>query len=323
MRIVGEVRVKAPGDMLRAQLAGARTARGRWLAAQALSRVDDPSTIAALAGVIGDDRAFWGLRAECASALARIRGRASFDALKDLRQTAHPKVRRAVVDALGHFRSTEAMELVKVPALRDESYLVEAEAARALGRTRQSGAFDVLVDLLGRPSWFDVVRVGAIDGLAALRDDRAMPHLGARVRYGQPQRVRRAAVMSLPKLAGDRRTRETLEMLLDDPDPILRIDVVRALGELADTKARPALRERLEVDLDARVRRRIREVLRDLAEPRRAAEAVREDLEKLQGEHADLKVRLAKIEARFANDVAAAPAKKSVKKSAPARRKKA
>jgi aminopeptidase N len=323
MRIVGEVRVKAPGDMLRAQLAGAKTARGRWLAAQALSRVDDPPTIAALAGVIGDDRAFWGLRAECASALARIRGRASFDALKDLRQTAHPKVRRAVVDALGHFRSTEAMEFVKVPALRDESYLVEAEAARALGRTRQSGAFDVLVDLLGRPSWFDVVRVGAIDGLAALRDDRAMPHLGARVRYGQPQRVRRAAVMSLPKLAGDRRTRETLEMLLDDPDPILRIDVVRALGELADTKARPALRERLEVDLDARVRRRIREVLRDLAEPRRAAEAVREDLEKLQGEHADLKVRLAKIEARFANDVAAAPAKKSVKKSAPARRKKA
>ena len=48
------------------------------------------------------------------------------------------------------------------------------------------------------------------------------------------------------------------------PIPILRIDVVRALGELGDTKARPALRERLEVDLDARVRRRIREVLRDL-----------------------------------------------------------
>jgi aminopeptidase N len=336
MRIVGEVRVKAPGDMLRAQLVGAPTARGRWLAAQALSRVDDPLTIAALAAVIGDDKAFWGLRAECASALGRIRGRASFEALKGERSAAHPKVRRAVVEALGHFRSSEAMELVKVPALRDESYLVEAEAARALGRTRQTAALDVLVDLLGRPSWFDVVRVGAIDGLAALRDDRALPHLGARVRYGQPQRVRRAAIMSLPKLAGDRRTREALETLLDDPDPILRIDVVRALGELADTKARPALRERLEVDLDARVRRRIREVLRDLAEPRRAAEAVREDLEKLQGEHADLKVRLAKIEARFANDVAdpkagpaAAPKKApkeggatASKKKPPARRKK-
>src|SRR6185312_12130818 len=42
MRIVGEVRPKLPGDMLRAQLATAPTARGRWLAAQALSRIDDP-----------------------------------------------------------------------------------------------------------------------------------------------------------------------------------------------------------------------------------------------------------------------------------------
>ncbi len=319
MRVVGEVRVKAPSDMLRSQLVGAPTARGRWLAAQALARVDDPPTIAALAGVLGDAGAFWGLRAECAAALARIRGRDSLEALKAARQTVHPKVRRAVVEALGHFRSTEAVELLKPTALRDESYLVEAEAARALGRTRQPAVLDVLVDLLERTSWFDVVRAGAIDGLAALRDERALPHLSARVRYGQPQRVRRASIMSLPKLAGDRRTREMIELLLDDPDPILRIDVVRALGEMGDTKARPALRERLEVDLDARVRRRIREVLRDLAEPRRATEAVREDLEKLQVEHAELKVRLAKIEARFVDDVVAPPVKKA--KKAKTRRK--
>jgi aminopeptidase N len=132
------------------------------------------------------------------------------------------------------------------------------------------------------------------------------------VRYGQPQRARRAAIMSLPKLAADRRTRETLELLLDDPDPILRIDVVRALGEMGDTKARPALRERLEVDLDARVRRRIREILRDLAEPRRATDAVRDDLDKLQGEHADLKARLAKLEARLTDAPNGAGAAKAV-----------
>jgi aminopeptidase N len=302
MRVVGEVRVKVPGDMLRAQLEKAPTARGRWLGAMALSRVDDPPTLQALARVLSDETQFWGVRAECAAALARLRGRAAFDVLKSVKSgvtLGHPKVRRAVVEALGHFRSTEAMELIKPNALRDESYLVEAEAAKALGKTRQSAALESLVDLLERPSWFEVVRAGAIDGLAALRDDRALPHLLARVRYGHPQRARRAAILALPKLAGDRRTRETLELLLDDTDPILRIDVVRALGELADTKARPALRERLEVDLDARVRRRIREILRDLSEPRRATDAVRDDLEKLQTEHADLKVRLAKLEARF------------------------
>jgi aminopeptidase N len=166
-----------------------------------------------------------------------------------------------------------------------------------MGRTRQVAAFEVLIDLLERPSWHDVIRAGAIDGLAALRDDRAVPHLAARVRYGYPQRARRAAILALPKLGADRKTRETLEQLLDDGDPVLRIDAVRALGELGDGKARGALRERLDTDLDARVRRRIREVVRDLGEPRRAADSLREDLDRLQGEYQDMKTRLAKLEA--------------------------
>jgi aminopeptidase N len=299
MRVVGEIRVKAPVDMLWSQLASAPTARGRWLAAQALARFDDPRTVAALAGALEDHGAFWGTRAECASALGKIGGTAAFGALRAAAAVAHPKVRRAVADALGTFRTAEAIEALKPLALRDQSYLVEAEAARALGRTRQPAAFDTLVDLLERPSWFDVVRVGAIDGLGALRDERAVAHLGARVRYGHSSRVRRASILSLPKIASDRRTREMLEQLLEDADPLLRVDVVRALGELGDAKARPALRERIEVDLDARVRRRIREVLRDLAEPRRATDALREELEKVRSEHAELKTRLAKIEARF------------------------
>ncbi len=188
---------------------------------------------------------------------------------------------------------------------------MEGEAARALGRTRQAAAFDTLVDLLERSSWFDVVRAGAIDGLAALRDERALPHLSARTRYGHPTRARRAAIMALPKLASDRKTRESLEALLDDADPVLRIDVVRALGEIGDGKARPALRDRLDVDLDARVRRRIREVVRDIGEPRRMADGLREELDRLQGEHQELKVRLAKLEAQLGP---AAPADKVAKK---------
>jgi aminopeptidase N len=307
MRIVGEVRSKMPGDMLREQLARAPTARGRWLAARALGRADDPSTIDTLSRTLASEQEFWGVRAECAAMLGKIHARECFEALEKARLTSHPKVRRAVVEALGSFRTTESMEAIKPHALRDDSYLVEGEAARALGRTRQSAAFDVLVDLLERPSWFDVVRTGAIDGLAALRDDRALPHLNAGVRYGHPTRVRRAAAIALPKLAADRKARETLEQLLDDGDPLLRIDVVRALGELGDSKARPALRDRLEMDNDARVRRRIREVMRELAEPRRASEPLRDELEKLQSEHGELKARLAKLETRFADSGGAIP----------------
>jgi aminopeptidase N len=296
-RIVGELRIKGPGDMLREQLARAPTARGRWLAAQALARSDDAPTIEALRRVLADEKAFWATRAECASALGKIRAAECFEALVAAVKTAHPKVRRAVVDALGSFRTPAAFEALAPLALRDASYLVEAEAARAIGRTRQSGAFDVLVEALGRPSWFEVVRAGAIDGLAALRDDRATTYLVDRTRYGSPPRTRRAAVLGLPKLASDARTRETLEHLLDDVDPLLRLDVARALGDFGDPKSRGALRERLDSDLDPRVKRRLRETLRDLAEPKRPADVLREEIDRLQTEQTDLKSRLAKLEA--------------------------
>jgi aminopeptidase N len=87
--------------MLREQLAKAPTARGRWLAAQAMAKQDDPLTLAALGRALADEREFWGVRVECASALGKIRAREGFEALKNARETAHPKVRRAVARRSG------------------------------------------------------------------------------------------------------------------------------------------------------------------------------------------------------------------------------
>jgi len=315
MRILGDLTVKAPADMLRAQLEHAPTARGRWLAAQALSKSDDPVTIEALARRIGDEAEFWGVRADCAEALGSIRAREAFDALQAAIGVAHPKVRRAVVSALGRFRTPAAAAALTPRALRDESYLVESEAARALGRTRQTSAFETLLDLLDRRSWAEVVAAGAVDGLAALRDDRALPHLFARTRYGHPSRVRRAATLAIPKLSTDRRAREHLEELLDDADPILRIDVVRALSDLADARSRSALRSRAEIDLDPRVRRRIREVVRDLGGERKQTDQLKEDVERLQNELVEARARLSKLEAKGASPAKAAPRKSSAEKS--------
>jgi aminopeptidase N len=223
--------------------------------------------------------------------------REAFDVLVKARDVPHPKVRRAVVDAIGGYRTTAAVEALKPKALRDESYLVEAEAARALGKTRQSLAYDVLLDVIDRGSRAEVIASGAIDGLAGLREDRALPHLYARTRYGHPSRVRRAAALAIPKITTDRRAREHLEELLDDVDPILRLDVVRALADLGDARSRAALRARAEVELDARVRRRIREAVRDLGD-RKQHEDLKDAVERLENEQKELRARLGKLEAR-------------------------
>ena len=300
MRVAGDVQLKVPNDMLREQLMKAPSARGRWLATNALAKSDDPVTIAALVARLEDQAEFWGVRAEAADALGSIRARECEVALIAALVTKHPKVRRAVVAALGRFKTHTAVEALRPLALHDASYLVEAEAARALGKTKQPLAYDTLLDVLDRQSWADVIRVGAIDGLAALRDDRAAPHLLVRTRYGHPTRARRAAILALPKLLADRKGREALEDLLEDPDPHLRVDVARALAELGDVKSRAALRARLDVDLDPRVRRRLRETLRDLGgDSKRAVDQVREDLDKMGQEQSEVKARLAQIEAKL------------------------
>lgn len=297
LRILGDVKVECPRDMLHAQLANAATARGRLLAASLLGKFDDPATARVLSESLANENEFWAVRAEVAGTLGKIRSDEALDVLLKHTQTKHAKVRRAVAAALGQFRSAKAADALKPLALKDASYLVEAEAARALGQTRQPAAFDTLIDILDRPSWSDIVRAGAIDGLAALRDERAQPHILARTRYGIPNRGRRAAIIALPKLSTDRKVREALEELLDQADPYLKVDVVRALLDVGDVKSRGALTKQLERELDGRVRRRIREVLRDLsAAGKKETERLREELDSLRSDHASIKARLSKLE---------------------------
>jgi aminopeptidase N len=300
LRVIGSVRVKAPADMVRHQLRDAPTARGRTLAAEQLSKRDDPTTIAALAEVLADTRELWMVRSAAASALGAIRSDAAFRALADQAKTRHPKTRRAVVQAIGEFRTSDAVEVLRHAARHDESYLVVAAACRALGSTRQSEAFELLAELVDQPSWGEVVRSATLSGLSKLRDPRGIPLLRERTRYGYPNRGRRTAVGALAELAPTRKSRELLEELLEDSDPYMRVSVVEALGEIGDAKARPALRRQLSRDLDGRVRRRIREVLRDLERRgKNELRRLREEIEQLRREHSELKARMSRLEGRI------------------------
>src|SRR5450432_2638241 len=318
LRIIGDLTVEAPSDMLRAQLTKATRAISRARAADALSRRDDPPTIIALAACLGSAKEAWMVRAEAARALGKIRSDEAFSALAENAGTEQPKVRRAVAAALGNFKTAEAAKVLEKRAKRDPSYLVEAESVRALGRTRQPGALKVIVPLLDRPSWADVARAGAIDGLAALRDERALPEVLERTRYGFPTRGRRAAIAALAQISDGRKVREHLEELLDDKDPHLKIDVVAALQSLGGAKSRGPLHRAKERELDGRVVRRLREALRDLGDSNVAAERKRlnEELENVRGELSEVKARLSKVEAKKAKPTpvtkrkAARPAKK-------------
>jgi aminopeptidase N len=296
-RIVGEITVKAPADMLERQLASGDTARMRWMAAEGLSAREDPAAIRALSRALGRKKEVWMVRAEAARALGKLGGD---DALRELLAHAkdpHPKVRRAVIQSLGRFKRSEAATVLLRHAKKDASYLVEAEACRSLGSTRDARAKAALVEVVDDASWADVKRAGAVDGLASLRDETAIEAIVERTRYGIPTRGRRAAIGALARLGEGRKVRRHLEDLLEDDDPYVRITVVSALTTLGDPRARGALRRQLERERDGRVSRRIREALTTLGDSARADQKqLKDDVEQLRRDLAELKVRLGKAE---------------------------
>jgi len=208
---------------------------------------------------------------------------------------------------LGSFRGRPAAAdaLIELLQRGDQSYFVEAEAALALGKTRDERAFDMLVQVLERDSYLDVIRAHALGGLAELRDERAIALAKSRCAYGQPPRARVAAVGTLAKLGSefDARRGEVLDFLspmADDPEFMVRMRLPAALEELGDSRALGTLERIVERALDGRLRRRAEEAAAALRRGRTRSEEsrlLRDDLEKIREENRKLKERLERLEA--------------------------
>lgn len=278
---------------------------GRADAARELGKEGSPQATTALRDALLNDR-FWGVQADAASALAQIRTSGALKALIEALGVRHPKARRAVVHALGQFRNNAeaATALAGVLERGDASYFVEAEAALALGRTRDARAFDALTRALERESHLDIIRAHSLAGMAELRDDRAIDVARAWSHYGRHPRTRVAAIGTLAKFGELRESRraellDLLTPLADDRDFIVRLRLPGAFEDIGDSKALPTLRRLAERELDGRIVRRAEEAIRSISEGRSRVEEgqkLREDIEKLRQDNTKLRERLDKLE---------------------------
>ncbi len=185
-----------------------------------------------------------------------MRTAAARDALLACVKVRHPKARRGVVGALGHFRHDEeaAAALEKLLRAGDASYYVEAAAANALGQTRAPGAFKVLTDVaMKKDSLNDAIRTGALTGLGELRDERALPIALEWTRRGKSNPVRGVATLMLGRIGrlSDRAKDDAYDRLvelLQDEWLRVRLNAIaaprRAEGAARDRRARAHARPR-------------------------------------------------------------------------------
>jgi aminopeptidase N len=129
----------------------------------------------------------------------------------------------------------------------------------------------------------------------------------AATRWGRITQGRRAAAMALAVLMRGRRDREArdvrehLEHLLLDPDFRVQAAAVEAVALIGDPAAIPALRHMIERELDGRLRRRGKEVIRDLEDGTSSGEdlrRMRDEVGELRTLTTTLRERLELLEAR-------------------------
>jgi aminopeptidase N len=204
----------------------------------------------------------------------------------------------------------------------DESYFVEAEACLALGKVRAAQAPALLRAAATRDAFLDVIRAHAYRGLAEARDDGAIDFLIAATAWGRPSHGRRAAIGALATLCKGRRDREAVrarehvEALLEDRDFRVQSAALEGLATWGDAGAVAAIERMGERELDGRLKRRGREVVRDLGERNAPAEELarlRDELGELRASTAALRDRLDKLETRGAARKAAKADKKARK----------
>lgn len=178
-RPVAEIEIARPLDEVLFQLEhgdlAARLQAARQLATDFPRR---PEGVDALARLLADHQAHWGLRQEAALDLGTIGGAAATQALGAALKDEDRRVRRAAAIALGEVGGEAAASLLRTAVQTDAAAEVAGVAARALGRMHAPGAGAFLQGQLSRKSpWGDVITVGALLGLAELEDPELVPIL--------------------------------------------------------------------------------------------------------------------------------------------------
>ncbi len=301
--ILGRVRFALGASAAASVLASDPDPIARIRAADELVRDESLAARRALAEAF-EREPFWGVLAETSRMLGASRAPWARDVLLAALAHAHPKVRRAVADALGSWRESAVADALIARAREDASYFVCAASAHALGKTRDPRALEVLVTLRERRSWNGTIEAGAVRGLAELADERAFEPVLAASAPGHDEGLRRAAVAALGRVGELVETKrgaavDALMALLDDDAFLVQLAAISALEGLGDARALGALDRLARSAHDGRARRDAAEAAMAIREGLRVPTQVvhlREDIDRLREEQKKIAERIAALE---------------------------
>jgi aminopeptidase N len=313
------VKLEYPLPELKAQLQHDPDPLSRIFAAEAIAQKGGLEAVKALAQALSTDP-FWGVRAEVAEQLAKLKLDQATDALLTGLADAHPKVRRAVVSALGQIKTRASYQaLAQVVQQGDAAYGVEAAATKALGNVGaarlpemppEADTLAILKTVLEtRSGWNEMVRASALAGVSQFKtSEAALAVIFPYTEPTQPDPLRWGAMRALGTLSSGRskadvqRIVERLEAIAHEPQFRTQMSAIGALGLMAAPAAATVLRNLADHINDGRLRRRAEEALKAVQkrlDKDVAVQTLQQDFEELKKTNQDLKSRLADLEAKM------------------------
>ncbi|MFH7027655.1 MAG: M1 family aminopeptidase [Heteroscytonema crispum UTEX LB 1556] len=303
---------------LKAQLEFDSNSISRIYAAEALAKKGGLEALKALSAALKND-SFWGVRAEVAKQIAEIKLDQAFDELIVGLKDKNAYVRRATVEALATIKTNESYKALKgLVQNGDPSYYVEAVACRAIGaiaaanleeKPKEDKVLKLLKSVLEeKAGWNEVVRSGAVAGLAELKtSESALNLILEYTKLGIPQPLRLSAIRALGKIsvgqtpANLERILERLSELARETFFLTQVAVALALGQMETPKAIAILRSLAGQTPDGRVRRYAEEQISHVQKSvgtEGAVRQLREELDQLKQQNQELKSRLENLEAK-------------------------
>jgi aminopeptidase N len=312
------VSLEYPIPELKAQLAFDSDPISRIYAAEALAKKGGLEAVKALSAALKNEP-FWGVRVEVAKQLAEIKLDQAFVGLISGLKDSNSFVRRAVIEALAQIKTYESYKAVKSFIQDgDASYYVEAAAARTIGaivaanlaeKPKEEKVIKLLKSILEeKAGWNEVVRSGAIGGLAALKTSEAALNLLLEyTTVGITQPLRLAAIRALGKISVGQvpvnleRILDRLTELAKETFFLTQMAVVSALGQMETPKAIRILQTLAAQTPDGRVRRYAEEEITKVQKnigPEQTLRQLREELDQLKQQNQEMKSRLENLEAK-------------------------
>ncbi|MBN3899286.1 MAG: M1 family metallopeptidase [Nostoc sp. NOS(2021)] len=312
------VTLEYPISELKAQLESDPNPISRIYAAEALAKKGGLEATKALSAALKNDP-LWGVRVEVAKQLAQINLDQAFDGLVLGLKDKNAYVRRSIVEALAQIKTAESYKVVRGLVQKgDPSYYVEAAASRAIGaiasanleeKPKEDKVLKLLKSVLEeKAGWNEVVRSGAIAGLAEFKTSEAALNLLIEyTKLGVPQPLRLATIRALGKISGGQspvnleRILEKLTELAKETFFLTQVAVAAALGQMEIPKAVGILRSLAEQTADGRVRRyaeeEISKVQKNIGSEKNLRQ-LREDFDQLKQQNQELRSRLENLEAK-------------------------